>query len=193
MAKKESSFTNMVLTLFVVSLIASAALGGVFVLTEEPITQAMTAKKNLAIKRVVPDFDNQPSLEYFSVWMSKDSVYFYPAKQGDEIVGYAIETFTNNGFGGKIKLLAGFKPDGTVYNIAVLEHKETPGLGTKMMKSEDDWSVQFNGRNPGDYNMTVTKDGGEIDAITASTITSRAFCEAVQTAYDALMKEGGAK
>ena len=55
MGKKESTFSNMVLTLFLVSLLASAALGGVYILTEEPIAVAMAAKKNLAIKRVVPE------------------------------------------------------------------------------------------------------------------------------------------
>jgi electron transport complex protein RnfG len=40
------------------------------------------------------------------------------------------------------------------------------------------------GKNPGKVNFTVSKDGGDIDAITASTITSRAFLLAIKNAYD---------
>ena len=192
MAKKESSFINMLVTLLVVSMVASAAMGSVYVLTKEPIDLAMAAKKNLAIKRVVPEFDNQPTADYYSMFFEGDSLYFYIAKNGADTVGYAIETFTNKGFGGRISMLAGFTPDGTIYNIAVLEHKETPGLGTKMLKSEGTWSEQFNGKNPSSFRMTVKKDGGDVDAITASTISSRAYCDAVQRAFNAL-KQGGEK
>jgi electron transport complex protein RnfG len=79
----------------------------------------------------------------------------------------------------------------------VLSQKETPGLGDKMKTK---WKDQFNGKNPKEFNMKVKKDGGEVDAITASTITSRAFCDATQKAYDAYIKnfevqenKGGAK
>ena len=88
--------------------------------------------------------------------------------------------------------MVGFLPDGTIHNISVLEHKETPGLGDKMTKAKSDWSVQFNGKDPSDFKLMVTKDGGDVDAITASTISSRAFCDAVDRAYKAYM-EGGKK
>lgn len=188
MGKKESTFSNMVLTLFLVSLIASAALGGVYILTEKPIADAMAAKKNLAIKRVVPEFTNDPSKEYYSMLVDGDSLFFYVAKNNDDTIGVAIETWTTQGFGGTVKLLAGFNPDGSIYNIAVLEHKETPGLGSKISKAESPWSEQFNGLNPLKANLSVKKDGGDIDAITASTITSRAYCDAVLRAYNAYMK-----
>ena len=188
MGKKESTFSNMVLTLFLVSLLASAALGGVYILTEDPIAEAMAAKKNLAIKRVVPEFTNNPGTEYYSMFVDGDSLFFYVAKQGDDTVGIAIETWTTQGFGGTVKLIAGFSPDGTIYNIAVLEHKETPGLGSKMTKAESNWSEQFNGLNPAKAKLRVKKDGGDIDAITASTISSRAYCDAVLRAYNAYMK-----
>lgn len=178
----------MVLTLFLVTLLASAALGGVYLLTEEPIAEAMAAKKNLAIKRVVPEFTNNPGTEYYSMFIDGDSLFFYIAKNGEDTVGVAIETWTTQGFGGIVKLIAGFKPDGTIYNIAVLEHKETPGLGSKMTKAESNWSEQFNGLNPAKAKLQVKKDGGDIDAITASTISSRAYCDAVLRAYNAYIK-----
>ena len=114
---------------------------------------------------VAPAFDNHPGEENFSVAADGDSVYFYIARKGNDTVGYAAETFSNKAFGGTLKLLVGFSPDGTINDIAVLEHKETPGLGDKMTKAKSDWSYQFNGKNPGNYKLQVKKDGGDVDAI----------------------------
>ena len=102
MAKKESTFINMVLTLFLVSLAASAALGGVYLITKEPIAVAKELKKNLAIERVTPAFNNQPSNEYYSMMVDDDSLFFYVAKKGNDTVGVAIETWTKKGFSGTI-------------------------------------------------------------------------------------------
>jgi Na+-translocating ferredoxin:NAD+ oxidoreductase subunit G len=192
MAKKESSFKNMVLTLFMVTFIASAALGYIYEITKEPIAASKMAKQNNAIKQVVPEFNNEPGKESYKMGVDGDTLEFFPAKNDGELVGTAVSTFTNKGFGGNIKIMVGFLPDGTIHNISVLEHKETPGLGDKMQKSKSEWSVQFNGKNPADYKLKVSKDGGDVDAITASTITSRAFCDAVERAYNAYM-EGGKK
>lgn len=181
----------MLSTLLIVTFVASAAMGGVYSLTKEPIAAAKAAKRTMAIRRVSPDFDNDPGKEVFSVESDGDSVYFYVARQGSDTVGFAIETVSNIAFGGSLKLLVGFTPDGTIKDIAVLENKETPGLGDKMTKAKSDWSYQFNGKNPATFRLKVKKDGGDVDAITASTITSRAYCDAVQRAYDALLKEGG--
>ena len=191
MAKKESTFSNMFLTLLIVTLASAAALGFVYEITKEPIAIAKAAKKNLAIKRVVPEFNNEPGKEIIKLPIEGDTVYFYVAKMNDDTVGYAIETFSNKAFGGRLKLMAGFLPDGTIKETAVLEHKETPGLGDKMLKSKSNWSEQFEGKNPASFTLKVTKDGGQVDAITASTITSRAYCDALQRAYNAYIKEGG--
>jgi electron transport complex protein RnfG len=192
MAKKESTFINMLLTLFMVTLVASAALGYIYELTKGPIAASKLAKQNNAIKEVVPDFDNKPGEESYKMGVDGDTLEFFPAKQNGELVGTAVSTFTNKGFSGNFKIMVGFLPDGTIHNISVLEHKETPGLGDKMQKNKSEWSVQFNGKNPADFKLKVTKDGGDVDAITASTITSRAFCDAVERAYNAYM-EGGKK
>ncbi|MBA7542779.1 Ion-translocating oxidoreductase complex subunit G [subsurface metagenome] len=179
----------MVVTLFLVTLASSAALGFVYELTRVPIANAKAAKKNLAIKRVTPEFDNQPGEECYKVPAGGDTIYFYIARKGDDTVGYAAETFSNQAFGGSLKLLVGFLPDGTIKETAVLEHRETPGLGDKMVKSKSDWSRQFEGKNPDEFLLKVKKDGGDVDAITASTITSRAYCDALQRAYESF-KEG---
>ncbi|MCK5170094.1 MAG: RnfABCDGE type electron transport complex subunit G [Bacteroidales bacterium] len=190
--KKESTFLNMVLTLFMVTFIASAALGYIYELTKAPIAASKLAKQNNAIMQVVPEFDNEPGKEVYKMGVDGDTLEFFPAKKNDELVGTAVSTFTNKGFSGNFKIMVGFLPDGTIHNISVLEHKETPGLGDKMQKSKSNWSVQFNGKNPDNFKLKVTKDGGDVDAITASTISSRAFCDAVDRAYKAYM-EGGKK
>lgn len=191
-AKKESTFLNMTLTLLVVTGVAALALGGVYNLTKERIAEAKREKLRKAISMVVPEFDNEIASEMYKVDCDgKDSLEFYPAKKDGELVGTAVKTYTDKGFSGRIWVLVGFNLDGTINNTAVLEHLETPGLGDKMDIKKSDFSLQFKGKNPGDFNLSVTKDGGDVDAITAATISSRAFCEAVKRASDALIKEGG--
>ncbi|NMC42248.1 MAG: RnfABCDGE type electron transport complex subunit G, partial [Bacteroidales bacterium] len=182
MAKTESTLRNMVLSLTLIAIVAATALGFVYEVTKKPIELSKLNKKLIAIKAVVPPFDNNPDNEMFRLAdESGDSLEIYPAKSGDTIVGYAVKTYSVNGFSGYIGIMAGFAPDGSIINTNVLEHKETPGLGTKM--TEDIFKTQFNGKNPSSFAMKVKKDGGQVDAITAATITSRAFCEAVDRAY----------
>jgi electron transport complex protein RnfG len=191
MAKKESTLMNMIIALFVITFVASASLGLVYQVTKEPIAAARLAKKMEAIQNVVPEFNNQPSTEEYKIAAENgDSLTFYPAKKDGELVGTAVESSTNLGFSGKIKIMVGFLPDGTIKDVAVLEHKETPGLGDKMERKKSNWSVQFQGKNPANFKIAVKKDGGDVDAITASTISSRAFCDAVERAYKTFMKGG---
>lgn len=179
-SKKESSFVNMVITLFLVTAIAAMALGGVYTATKEPIAIAKQKKLEAAIKAVLPDFDTittkmVPDGE-------GDSLTFYYASKSGAPIGVAIKTFTNKGFSGNIEIMVGMLDDGSISNTAVLSHKETPGLGDKMDIAKSDFSVQFIGKNPADFKLKVTKDGGDVDAITAATISSRAFCDAVERA-----------
>jgi len=189
MAKTESTFRNMVLSLTIISLVASACLGFVYELTKEPIALSVLNKKLEAIQMVVPEFNNNPNNDMYRLPTGEgDSLEIYPAKKDGEIVGYAVNTYSRNGFSGNISLMAGFKSDGTIINITVLDQKETPGLGTKM--SEPGFKDQFNEKNPAEFSLKVKKDGGPVDAITAATISSRAFCDAVQRAYYTLQKGG---
>lgn len=187
MAKKESTFGNMLLSLFTISFVASTALGFVYEFTKEPIRMVEINKINSAIQAVVPAFDNVPASESFKVKGDGDSLLFYPAFKDGQLVGTAVETYSKKGFSGLIKLMIGFYPDGTIMDIIVLSHSETPGLGDKIDKSKSDFSLQFQGKNPGNFKLSVKKDRGDVDAITASTITSRAYCDAVQRAYNAYM------
>lgn len=189
MAKTESTFKNMVMSLTLISLVASACLGFVYEFTKEPIELANLNKKLNAIKEVVPDFNNNPNDEMYRLPTGDgDSLEIYPAKKDNEIVGFAVNTYSSKGFSGNISIMAGFKPDGTIMNITVLEQKETPGLGTKM--TEPAFKDQFNDKNPEDFVLKVKKDGGQVDAITAATISSRAFCDAIQRAHSTLQKGG---
>ncbi len=189
MAKIESNFRNMVLSLTLIALGAAICLGFVYEFTKKPIELSNLNKKLDAIKLVVPEFTNNPNDDMFKLPTGDgDSLEIYPAKKGEDIVGYAVNTYSKNGFAGIIRLMAGFKPDGTVINIRVLEQKETPGLGTKM--TDPKFKDQFNDKNPAEFTLKVKKDGGQVDAITAATISSRAFCDAIQRAYTTLHKGG---
>jgi Na+-translocating ferredoxin:NAD+ oxidoreductase subunit G len=189
MAKTESTFKNMVLSLTLISLGASACLGYVYQMTKAPIELSAMNKKLAAIKQVVPEFNNNPDHEMFKAATDEgDSLEIYPAKMNNVVIGYAVNTYSKKGFSGTINLIAGFRPDGTIINITVLQQKETPGLGTKM--SEPLFREQFNDKNPSSFSLKVKKDGGSVDAITSATISSRAFCDAVQRAYNIIQKGG---
>jgi Na+-translocating ferredoxin:NAD+ oxidoreductase subunit G len=195
MAKMESSLKNMVLSLTLISLVASAALGFTNDFTLKKIEESKNAKIVDAIRQVVPEFTNNPAAERFLLPTGEgDSLEIFPAKNGEKILGYAVKSYTNKGFGGHISLMIGFLPDGTIININVLEQKETPGLGTKMVPqgttNAPEFKDQFMGKNPGSFTLKVKKDGGQVDAITAATISSRAFCDGVQRAYSTLKKGG---
>jgi len=200
MAKLESTFTNMLLSLTAIALIAAGLMAALYNVTSEPIQKSKEQKSVDAIKAVLPDFDKIEN-------DTAENLAIYKAYKADgEFVGAAVESFSNNGFGGQIKVMVGFDIKGNITEYSVLDQKETPGLGTKMVywfrpqgeKKKSLLETIFGyevktpeknssiiGKNPAKNNMTVSKDNGEIDAITASTISSRAFLEAVRTAYNA--------
>lgn len=189
MAKTVSTFRNMVLSLTIIALGASACLGFVYEFTKKPIELSNLNKKLDAIRQVVPGFNNNPGTEMFRLPTGEgDSLDVYPAMKDKEIVGYAVNSYSTKGFSGKISLMAGFKPDGTIIGITVIEQKETPGLGSKM--NDPSFREQFISKNPSVFILKVKKDGGKVDAITAATISSRAFCDAVQRAYNTIEKGG---
>ncbi len=184
MAKKESNFKNMTIALLTITVVAGLALSVVYSVTKEPIAASQKAKINNAIKMVIPEFETISD----TVMMpseGKDSIHVHRLMKGAESSGNAIETYTDKGFAGRFSLMVGFNPDGSIANIEVLEHKETPGLGTKMALPA--FKDQFKGLKISDLpggQLKVKKDGGTVDAITAATISSRAFCDAVNRANE---------
>lgn len=190
MAKKESTFLNMTLTLFVITALASAALSFVYKYTKDPIEKAAAEKLKSAINVVVPGAD-KAVVEETTLPAADGSgdLIFYKVSVNNEVLGTAVKTFSNNGFSGLITVMVGFDSDGKIIDSNILEHKETPGLGDKTSKSSSLWNEQFKTKNPAEFKLMVKKDGGDVDAITAATISSRAYCDALQRAYDTFMKQ----
>ncbi|MBR1923392.1 MAG: RnfABCDGE type electron transport complex subunit G [Paludibacteraceae bacterium] len=184
MKRLESNFTNMMLSLTLVALVAAALLGGLYVVTEEPIANQKQLKQQAAITSVLPQMEGMTIAEAEQV----DGNTIYRAYVNDEWVATAVQT-EENGFGGKFKLMVGFDRDGNISGYEVLEHQETPGLGDKMtfwFKNKEKEKQNILGSNPGNRKFVVSKDGGEVDAITAATISSRAFLKATNKAYTAV-------
>ncbi|MDR2010282.1 MAG: RnfABCDGE type electron transport complex subunit G [Bacteroidales bacterium] len=188
MAKKESTFLNMTLTLFIITAVAAVALAYVYKLTETPISEAKAKKLQTAISVVVPGAENgEITIDTVPSPDGSGNLEFYTIKVNGEIIGTAVKSFTNSGFGGHMAVMVGFDQDGKIIDSNVLEHQETPGLGDKTNKSVSSWNDQFKGKDPQNENIKVKKDGGVIDAITAATISSRAYSDAVQRAHSAFM------
>lgn len=179
MKKVESTFWGMSLSLTLICLIFTGLMAAVYEITLEPIALAAKQKQENAIKAVQHDFDK---MESDTVRLENGNAFpvFITYKSG-KWTGTAVES-SALGFGGDIRLMVGFDTEGNVIDYSVLSHNETPGLGSKM----DPWFKQsLKGRNMNGKKLRVSKDGGDIDAITAATITSRAFLKAVNNAYKA--------
>ena len=185
MKKLESSLKNMLLVLTGVTAISVALLAYVNQLTAEPIAEAEARALSDAVRAVVPGFDNDPIAEQKIQKVNGVDYAVYPATKGGTYIGAAIEASTM-GFGGTLRVLVGFDAEGNILDYSLLSHAETPGLGSKA----DTWFKKGGkgdiiGMNPGKAPLAVDKDGGQVDAITASTITTRAFLSAVNAAYAA--------
>ena len=192
MAKLQSSFKNMALSLTCIALVAAGALAGVYMMTMAPIETAMKAKQEAAIMQVLPQVEGVQVADAEEI----NGITLYKAYVGEEWVGTAVEASTkgnqNMPFGGVFRLMVGFDNVGNVVNYVVLEQAETPGLGALMttwFKNADKPGQYILGKNPATTEFSVSKDGGDVDAITASTITSRAFLEVVVKAYNAIAQQ----
>ena len=189
MAKKlESTLLNMVLVLTGVAVIMGGILAYVNHLTEGPIAEQKTKALADGIKSVmgVDDITVAKTDTVRQNVGGKELTYIIYQTQDAQKkdLGAAVES-TTGGFGGDLKVLVGFDPEGKILGYTLLEHAETPGLGAKADKwFQKGQKGDIIGKSPADP-LTVSKDGGQVDAITASTITSRAFLLAVNNAYTA--------
>lgn len=208
MKKLESNILNMALVLTVISVVSAGLLALVNKVTSEPIAEITEKTVSDGVKSVVIgdrdiEFNVAPAQE-------KNGYVFHRVTDvSGNILGTAVEAVDPNGFGGNLKVMVGFSPEGEILGYQVLEHSETPGLGAQA----DAWFRQVSGgevkeqsafadvilgapakagnhniigMNPGDDLIWVSKEGGDVDAITASTITSKAFLRAVNAAYKSL-------
>lgn len=175
----------MVIVLTTITFISSAAVGGVYKLTKTLILETNEEKFNTAIQQVLPRFDTIKEEVLVDLKDGSAPVKVYEATLEGKTAGYAVEA-SALGYTQDIILLVGFNVDSDIHKIAVLSHAETPGLGSKITDPKNKFVVWFEGKNPEDINIMVKNDGGEVDVITASTITSRAYSKGVQKAFDAI-------
>ena len=197
MKKLTSTLPHMLLSLGLVCIVAAALLAGMYMVTKEPIAQMEQKSQLEAIRKVAPEFNNNPVQEADTVTTADGTrCVVFPAKKDGSLVGAAIQTSSMAGFGGEIRVMVGFTADGTVKDYEVLSHAETPGLGSKMQL----WFRDPKGarsileKNPGTVHFFVSKDKaqeGQIDGITAATISSRAFLSSVRDAFEAYMSYQG--
>lgn len=190
----KSTLSNMTAVLFGITLVASAGVGAVNLITAEPIAQAEQAAKVAALNGVLPAFD-QTSAGVQT--LDGIPVTVYTATRGGETVGYAVETRSKEGFGGAVDLMVGFTPAGEVINVNVLKQTETPGLGTKMADEGNPLLASIQGQDLAQRKLVggklaVRKDGGDVDALTAATISSRAYVDAINRAWAAFRNAAGA-
>ena len=179
----KSTLLNMTAVLFGITLVASAGVGFVNMITVEPIAAAKEAATLAALNEVLPAFDATTELTIDDM-----PITVYTATAGGSVSGYAVQSMTKQGFGGVVRLMVGFTPEGEVVNVNVLEQTETPGLGTKMADEGNVLLASVKGRKLEskkrvDGKLAVTKDGGDVDALTAATISSRAYVDAINRAW----------
>jgi len=207
MKKLESNITNMAVVLTAIAIVAGGLLAWVNNVTAGPIEQINNQAIENGIKSVILG-DRDIKFRVEDPTEKEGFVFHNVYDMNDNLLGTAVESTDKNGFGGAFKVMVGFDSEGKILGYEVLEHSETPGLGAQA----NDWFRQKSGEvqeqsavttlllgapgkpgnhniigmNPGDDLMTVSKDGGQVDAITASTITSKAFLRAVNAAYKAV-------
>lgn len=195
MAKKaESTLINMLLALTLIAFVASLALAFVNKMTKGPIEEVNKKKVAEAVAKVLPKYESY-SIDTVTVTTDKGDMpmvrYTAVDAQG-AMVGQAMESWDDNGFGGKLTAMVGFDAEGNISGYEILGSSETPGLGAKADKwFQKDGKGNVIGKNPGTNPLMVKKDNGDVDAITGSTITSRAFCRLVTLAYSAFNNEKG--
>lgn len=178
MNKKEPGIAQLTVILGVICLVCALLLGLVNLVTANPIKAAKQLKSEQAMRAVL-SADSYEPVEYTGGDALVAKVYL----AGD--VGYVVEV-KPSGFGGEIDMMVGVDNDGAVTGISVISHAETSGLGAKA-KTDPEWGKQFVGKSG---EVKVSKDGGDINAITGATITSRAVSNGVTAALEAVQTLG---
>lgn len=193
MKKLKSTLPNMILSLGIIGILAGGLLGGMYAITKDPIAEAEKKQLTESIAEVAPSFSNSPEDDKTTIEISGKEFTVYPAIDNGKLNGAAVLGFSMDGFSGEVAVLCGFDAQGNVKDYRVIRHAETPGLGAKM----EEWfhdptgARSVIGKNPSVQNFYVSKDkdkNGEIDGITAATISSRAFLSVMRDAYEAYVK-----
>ncbi len=183
MKKLQSTFLNMMLVLSCITLIGAYTLATVYSTTLDTIQKTNKKKQLNQIESVLPPHflvDTVPVSikegdEVLKVFKAYDKV--------GNLVGAAVESSSNTGYKSRINIIVGFDKSAKLINYNVQNHDETLGLGSRMQEWFRTGKSSIIGKNMNSCNLSVSKDGGEVDAITAATISSRAFLFAVRNAY----------
>ena len=188
MKKIKSSLFNMVFVLTFIAAISAIAVSMVYIKTKPTIDENSKITETRAIAALFgDDFDNNP-LEEKTVIKKKNGkdMAIYPLRKNGSVYALAINTHSGKGFGGNVYLMVGFYLDGTMAGYEVLNHQETPGLGSKI--AENKFMSQFRNLYLSENSLALRSHGGEIDAITSATISSKAVLDAVKRAKKAYDK-----
>ncbi len=197
MEKLKSSMANMVIVLVTAAVVTGAILAWVNHITEKPKQLVQQQSLNDDIRSVMGGKKvREVSVNTVTKTIGGKSYSFIVHKlmiEPEKVAGWAVES-SEMGFGGKLTVLVGLRDDATILGYAIRQTAETPGLGAKAAAwFQKGAKGDIIGKNPKDCNLTVKKDGGDIDAITASTITSRAFLKAVSQAAEVVMENNKGK
>ena len=166
------------------SALAAFLLAATNMITKDPIAKAARAEKMDAIRRVLPEFDNDPDKDSVAIEHGGRTWVFYVARKAGAFAGAAVAAESQKAYSGRIEVLVGVAADGRVTAVEALQQNETPGLGAKIANAADPFMRQFKGLDAARTRWAVVKDGGDIQAITGATITSRAVTAAVKEALE---------
>lgn len=189
------------LILFVISAVAACALALTNYVTAGTIEEMNIQVNTVARQEVLPDatdFEEVPVedvakiAEEINMETPEELLEVYIGTNNGEVVGYTVKTGPTSGYSGEVQVLTGISSDGVISGITIIKHNETPGLGAL---ATGEWNDQFTGKSATEELVVVkgtAKEGSnEIQAITGSTITSRAVTEGVNTSiqvYQTLSK-----
>ena len=192
-SKKGGGILMLVVVLGLITFVCALLLGVINGITKDKIAQNAVETRNAAMSVILPEAESFVDVEVSEEWTAPADknqptiTGVYEAQAGGRTIGYCVEV-NPKGFGGALTLIVGINTDGTVAGAQVTAHGETPGLGAKA-QTDPEWITQFAGQ-PADGSLAVSKDGGTINAITGSTITSRAVTLGVNTAANCVASLG---
>ena len=161
---------RLTLTLFLITTIVAGLLGLVNYVTADTIAEQIAQKAENAMRQVL-EADSYEPLD-----VPEESAVTAAYRAGDR--GYVVRV-APNGFGGAIDMMVGVDVSGAVTGVAIVSQSETASLGANCTR--EDFRAQFTGKTG---TLAVSKDGGEIEALTGATVTSRAVTEGVNTALE---------
>ncbi len=188
----KSTLRNMVVVLFTITAVSAFLVGVVNNVTKDTIAKTNADNKLKALTEVLPAFEGEAKYVYDTIAIEGAQIVATRVMRSDDTtVGYAVETHSliKTGYADKIYLMVGFLEDGTINDIKVLSQKETPGLGANMVKPGNKLEASFKGKHAAELVFDVKKDNkaGSVDALSGATISSRAYADAMQTAYAAFL------